>query len=156
MPLPENFPSKKLLEDEGYETVEEVQEATDDELAAIKGIAVGPTLTAIREVAPFTPSPDESGAGQTSGKSETPAGPKTSLEPTAESFQAQTSKESKDQTDPTTGQDLPEGIVKNERGTLTASSTVDQADMVHPDRIKAEHQARLRQMGERISAALDV
>jgi hypothetical protein len=148
MALPENFPSKDLLEKEGYETVEEVSEATDEELIEIKGIAEG-TLAKIREVAPYTPSDDESGTGATSDR------PTGSVEPTSQSFESRTSTISKDKSDPITGQELPKGIVKNERGTLTASSTVEQNDMVSPAQIKAEHKARMRQAAERMAALVE-
>jgi hypothetical protein len=77
------------------------------------------------------------------------------MDPTAQSHLNQTSKISKDNTDPVTRQELPDGIVKNERGTLTASSTVDQDDMIHPDTVAAQRKAALRAAGERISAALE-
>ena len=150
--LPEGFPHKALLEKEGYETIADVSEATDEELLAIDGIAEG-KLSQIRDVAPFTTSPSETGSGETSGKT-VKTGPANSLEPTAQSFQTQTSVKSKDQTDPVTGQDLPKGIIKNERGTLSASSLVDQDDMVSPDQIKAERAAMLRNAGEKIASLL--
>lgn len=153
MPLPEGFPGKASLEKNGYDSVSEVSEATDEELLALDGIAEG-TLAKIRDAAPYKPSPAESGTGETSGKDFAGKGPEHSLEPTAQSFQVQTSGESKDQTDPTTGEALPEGITKNIRGTLTASSTVDQSDMVSPKRLEEERKNRLRQMGERVAAAL--
>jgi hypothetical protein len=155
MALRGDFSSKDLLEKEGYETESEVAEATDEELLSIDGI--GPVkLDEIRAVAPFTESPSSTGSGETSGKTTTKElGPSTSTEPTAQSFQSQTSKVSKDQIDPTTGQELPKGIVRNVRGTLTASSTVDQDDMVSPERVKAEHKARVRQAGEKIAALME-
>ena len=65
MPLPDDFPEKELLEKNEYDSVTEVSEAPDEELLAIDGI--GPTkLTRIRERAPHTPSPAESGTGATS------------------------------------------------------------------------------------------
>ena len=153
MPLPDGFPSKAELEKEGYETVEEVSEATDEELLAITGIAEG-KLAKIREVAPYGESPNASGTGETSGKDFAGTGPTHTQDPTAQTYQAQTSGEAKDQTDPSTGQPLPDGIIKNIRGTLTASSIVDQADMVSPERLEEERKNRLRQMGERVAAAL--
>lgn len=147
--LPEDFPAKDLLVD--YDSIEEVSEASDEELLAIEEI--GPaTLKKIREVAPHSPSPDETGSGEVSGTISDMGG---SIHPTSESFEKRTSRESKDRTDPITGQDLPKGITKNERGTLTASSTVDQADMVHPDRIKKEREARLRDAGQKISSLME-
>ena len=154
MPLPDNFPEKALLEQEGYKSLSDVSEATDEELLAITGIAEG-KLAKIRDVAPYRQSPHETGSGETSGKNPKGVGPSNSLEPTAQSFQTQTSKVSKDQTDPITGEKLPEGIVKNARGTLTASSTVDQDDMVSPDQIKAERASALRNAGEKMAALLE-
>jgi hypothetical protein len=153
MPLPDGFPGKANLEKNGYDSVSEVSEATDEELLALEGIAEG-TLAKIREVAPYNPSPSETGTGETSGKDFAGKGPDHSLEPTAQSYQNQTSGESKDQTDPTTGEALPKGIIKNVRGTMTASSTVDQVDMVSPKQLEEERKNRLRQMGERVAAAL--
>lgn len=157
MPLPDGFPGKAPLEKEGYESIADVSEATDEELLAIDGIAEG-TLAKIRDEAPFTESSDSTGTGATSGNKSLGkgVGPSNSLEPTAQSFQAQTSGKSKDQTDPATGQKLPDGIVKNERGTLTASSLVDQDDMVHPDQIKKERAAALKNAGEKMAALLEV
>lgn len=153
MALRDDFPSKDLLDKEGYETEAEVAEATDEELLAIDGI--GPVkLDEIRAVVPFKESPDASGTGQTSGKLDEKAGPSHSLEPTAKSFQDQTSGEHKDQTDPSTGQPLPDGIIKNARGTLTASSTVEQDDMVSPEQLAEEKKNRLANAGERIASAL--
>lgn len=150
--LPDDFPSKDALEAEGYKTISDVSEATDDELLAIDGI--GPvTLDKIREAAPFQESPDESGTGETSGKPKKGVGPDTSLEPTAQSFQDQTSGKHKDQTDPTTGEKLPKGIIKNARGTMTASSTVEQDDMFSPERLAEERKNRLRVIGEAMTAA---
>lgn len=137
--LPENFPNKELLEAEGYENVGEVSEATDEELMSIKGIAQG-NLAKIRELAPYTPSPKETGTGETSAE-----------DLSKQSFATRTSKVSRDRTDES-GNELPDGIVKNERGTFTASSTVDHPDMVHPDQVKAERQAALRTAAERIAA----
>lgn len=153
MALPEGFPGKTILEKEGYDSVSEVSEATDEELMALDGIAEG-TLAKIRESAPYTPSASESGTGETSGKDFAGKGPDHSVEVTAQSFQNQTSGHSKDQTDPTTGEPLPKGITKNQRGTLTASSTVDQVDMVSPQRVEEERKARLRRIGESVTAAL--
>lgn len=155
MPLPDGFPGKAILEKEQYNSVSEVSEATDDELLLLDGIAEG-TLAKIRESAPYKPSASESGSGETSGKDFAGKGPDNSLEPTAQSFQIQTSGESKDQTDPVTGESLPKGIIKNIRGTMTASSTVDQADMVSPERVESERKARLRRIGETVAAALEV
>ena len=158
MPLPNDFPEKALLEKEGFDSVESVREASDDELLAIEGIAEG-RLAKIREAAPHKPSPDETGPGATSGvkgsgKATTKEGPEGSVDPTSESYEAQTSTKAKDQTDPVTGEPLPEGVTKNERGTLTASSEVDQADMVSPKQVKAEREASLRREGEKISTLL--
>lgn len=153
MPLPDGFPGKASLEKNGYDSVTEVSEATDEELLALENIAEG-TLAKIREVAPYKPSPAETGSGETSGKDFSGKGPDHSMEPTTKSFQDQTSGEHKDQTDPTTGEKLPEGIIKNIRGTLTASSTVDQVDMVSPERVEQERKARLRRIGESVAAAL--
>lgn len=153
MPLPDGFPGKTVLEREGYDSVNEVSEATDDELLALDGIAEG-TLAKIRDAAPYTPSANESGAGETSGRSFSDKGPDHSVEVTAKSFQDQTSGHAKDQTDPITGEPLPKGIIKNLRGTLTASSTVDQVDMVSPQRLEEERKARLRRIGESVTAAL--
>lgn len=154
MPLPDEFPSKELLEKEGYESESDVSEATDEELLEIDGI--GPVkLDEIRIKAPFTESPDASGSGQTSGKTDSNTAPGHSLEPTSQTFQDQTSGKHKDQTDPSTGQPLPKGIVKNTRGTLTASSTVEQNDMVSPDQIKKERAAALRNAGEKMAALLE-
>lgn len=148
MALPKDFPGKVPLEKEGYETVEEVSEATDAELIAVDGIA-DKTLADIRKLAPYKPSADDEGTGKTSGA------PTNSVEPTAQSFQDQTSGAHKDQTDPVTGQDLPKGIVKNARGTLTASSTVEQDDMVSPKQIEAERKAMLQNQGAKIAALLE-
>lgn len=155
MALPDGFPGKASLEKNGYQSVSDVSEATDEELLELDGIAEG-TLAKIRDVAPYQPSPDETGTGATSGKDFSGKGPDHSLEPTAQSFQVQTSGQSKDQTDPITGEALPKGIVKNIRGTLTASSTVDQNDMVSPKQIEEERKARLRRIGETVAAALEV
>lgn len=46
--LPEDFPAAHLLEAEGFSTVEEVAEATDEELLELEGIGQG-TLKKIRE-----------------------------------------------------------------------------------------------------------
>jgi hypothetical protein len=147
MSLPDDFPAKAALEKEGYDSVDEVSEATDEELLQISGIAEG-TLAKIREKAPFRPSSDETGTGATSG-GEVPDG----VDPDkAQSVANQTAKMAKDQTDPITGEKLPEGIVKNERGTLSASSTVEQADMVSPDQVKAEREAMFRNARDRMAA----
>jgi hypothetical protein len=76
------------------------------------------------------------------------------MEPTTKSFQDQTSGDAKDQTDPTTGEPLPDGITKNIRGTLTASSTVEQVDMISPKTVEEQRKARLRKIGESVAAAL--
>lgn len=154
MPLPDGFPGKSDLEKEGYESVSDVSEATDEELLAIKGIAEG-TLAKIREIAPYGESPSATGTGETSGKNFAGTGPTHSQDPTAQTYQTQTSGEAKDQTDPSTGEPLPDGIVKNIRGTLTASSEVDQTDMVSPERLEKERKARLRRIGETVAAALE-
>jgi len=153
MGLPNDFPEKASLEKEGYTSVESVSEATDEELLEVKGIT-GDSLAGIRSKAPYKPSADESGSGATSGKVPSKEGPEGSVDPTSESYEAQTSKKSKNQTDPITGEPLPEGITVNERGTLTASSEVDQNDMVSPKQVKDERDAALRREGEKISALL--
>lgn len=157
MGLPNDFPEKALLEKEGYDSVQSVREASDEELLAIEGVAEG-RLAKIRDAAPYKPSADESGTGATSGESKrtgkTSEAPSGSVDPTAESYESQTSKKAKSQTDPVTGEPLPEGITVNERGTLTASSEVDQNDMVSPKQVKDERDASLRREGEKISALL--
>lgn len=137
--LPDNFPAKDILTHEGYESIDDVSEATNEEILGIAGIAEG-TLAKIRDVAPYKPSAAESGIGETS-----------KISSPTESFQTQTSVISKDRISHS-GQPLPDGIVKNERGTYTASSTADQEDMVHPDQVREERQANLRRAGEQIAA----
>jgi len=126
MPLPDGFPLKINLEQEGYESVEDVQEATDDELLAIQGIAEV-SLAKIRDVAPYKPSAAETGTGETSGgtMADDKADNGEETKPARETYESSTSGLSKDQTDPSTGQDLPEGVVKSERGTLTANAGVE-------------------------------
>jgi hypothetical protein len=162
MGLPNDFPEKASLEKEGYDSIQSVSEATDEELLEVKGIT-GDSLAGIRSKAPYKPSDDEVGTGATSGKTgrsdapgkaSTKEGPEGSVDPTSESYEAQTSKKSKNQVDPITGEPLPEGITVNERGTLTASSEVEQNDMVSPKQVKDERDAALRREGEKISALL--
>jgi hypothetical protein len=65
MSLPDNFPAKEALEKEGYRSIEDVSEATDDELKEIEGIGDA-TVAKIREEAPYKMSSDEIGIGATS------------------------------------------------------------------------------------------
>ncbi len=142
MPLPEGFPAKGKLEEEGYESVQDVSEASDEELLGIDGIAEG-TLAKIRDLAPFTPSPNEKGTGETSGTS-----PKD--DPTAQSVLTQTSKPAKKQVNPITGEDLPQGISINERGTFTATS--EAPGMVTKEQVEAERANLLINAQNRLSA----
>ena len=56
--LPSDYPSRKILLDNGYYTVGTVAAATDDELNALDGIA-DKTLAAIRKVTPHAPAEGE-------------------------------------------------------------------------------------------------
>ena len=56
--LPSDYPSRKILLDNGYFTVGTVAAATDDELNALDGIA-DKTLAAIRKVTPHAPAEGE-------------------------------------------------------------------------------------------------
>lgn len=57
--LPQGYPDRKLLMDNGHITEQHVEEATDDELKAIDGIA-DKKLEAIRKVTPYkAPASDE-------------------------------------------------------------------------------------------------
>lgn len=142
MALPEGFPAKEKLEKEGYESVEEVSEATDEELLAIDGIAEG-TLAKIRDSAPFKPSPSETGTGETSGVLS-----KDDL--SSQSILTRTAGSAKKQIDPVTGQDLPKGISINERGTFTATS--ESPDAVTAEQVKAERQNLLTNATNRLQA----
>jgi hypothetical protein len=80
MSLPDNFPAKEALEKEGYRSIEDVSEATDDELKEIEGIGDA-TVAKIREEAPYKMSSDEIGIGATSKGSVDSKTPSGSMDP---------------------------------------------------------------------------
>lgn len=145
MPLPDGFPAKAKLEEAGYDTVQDVREASDEELLGLEGIAEG-TLAKIREQAPFQASPAEEGTGETSGVS-----PKN--DPSAQSILTQTSKLAKEQTNPVTGEPLPKGVTINERGTFTATSAAP--NMVSPEQVAAERKNLVTNARNRLSAIFE-
>jgi len=49
-PLPESFPYYEALSEHGYETVEDVSEATDEQLQQVRGIG-STTIETVRETA---------------------------------------------------------------------------------------------------------
>lgn len=142
MPLPDGFPAKAKLEEAGYDTVQDVREASDEELLGLDGIAEG-TLAKIRESAPFQTSSAEEGTGETSGVP-------SKDDPANQSVLIQTSKPAKNQVNPVTGEDLPKGITINERGTLTATS--EAPDSVTPKQIEAERKNLLTNARNRLQA----